>query len=114
MHHLDGINSGRKISFWYGARSKKEMFYDEDFKELVEKYPNFFYHVALSEPEAEDNWTGQTGFINVCLVDAYLSTHEDPAEIEYYLCGPPPMINAVIHSLHEMGVEDDMIFYDKF
>lgn len=114
LHQLDGINSGRRISFWYGARSQKEMFYDQDFKELVEKYPNFSYHVALSHPEAEDNWTGQTGFINTYLVDAYLSTHEDPAEIEYYLCGPPPMIDSVIHSLHEMGVEDDMIFYDKF
>ena len=114
LHQLDGINSDRRISFWYGARSIKEMFYDEDFKELVEKYPNFSYHVALSDPDAEDNWTGQTGFINTYLVDAYLSTHEDPAEIEYYLCGPPPMINSVIHTLHEMGVEDDMIFYDKF
>jgi len=114
LHQLDGIHSGRRISFWYGARSIKEMFYDEDFKELVEKYPNFSYHVALSDPDAEDNWTGQTGFINTYLVDAYLSTHEDPAEIEYYLCGPPPMINSVIHTLHEMGVEDDMIFYDKF
>ncbi|MGD9686139.1 MAG: NADH:ubiquinone reductase (Na(+)-transporting) subunit F, partial [Desulfobacter sp.] len=114
LHQLDGIHSSRRISFWYGARSIKEMFYDEDFKELVEKYPNFSYHVALSDPDAEDNWTGQTGFINTYLVDAYLSTHEDPAEIEYYLCGPPPMINSVIHSLHEMGVEDDMIFYDKF
>ncbi|MBP9598734.1 MAG: NADH:ubiquinone reductase (Na(+)-transporting) subunit F [Desulfobacter sp.] len=114
LHQLDGIHSGRRISFWYGARSIKEMFYDEDFKELVEKYPNFSYHVALSDPDAEDNWTGQTGFINTYLVDAYLSTHEDPAEIEYYLCGPPPMINSVIHNLHEMGVEDDMIFYDKF
>ncbi|HBT87951.1 NADH:ubiquinone reductase (Na(+)-transporting) subunit F [Desulfobacter sp.] len=114
LHQLDGIHSGRRISFWYGARSIKEMFYDEDFKELVEKYPNFSYHVALSNPDAEDNWTGQTGFLNTYLVDAYLSTHEDPAEIEYYLCGPPPMINSVIHTLHEMGVEDDMIFYDKF
>ena len=114
LHQLDGIHSGRRISFWYGPRSIKEMFYDEDFKELVEKYPNFSYHVALSDPDAEDNWTGQTGFLNTYLVDAYLSTHEDPAEIEYYLCGPPPMINSVIHTLHEMGVEDDMIFYDKF
>ena len=114
LHQLDGINSGRKISFWYGARSIKEMFYDEDFKELVEKYPNFSYHVALSAPDPEDNWTGQTGFINSYLVDTYLSTHEDPAEIEYYLCGPPPMIDSVIESLYEMGVEDDMIFYDKF
>jgi len=114
LHQLDGIHSGRRISIWYGARSIKEMFYDDDFKELVEKYPNFSYHVALSDPDAEDNWTGQTGFLNTYLVDAYLSTHEDPAEIEYYLCGPPPMINSVIHTLHEMGVEDDMIFYDKF
>lgn len=114
LHQLDGINSGRKISFWYGARSKKEMFYDDEFKELVEKYPNFSYHVALSEPESADNWTGRTGFINTYLVDAYLGAHEDPAEIEYYLCGPPPMIDSVIHSLYEMGVEDDMIFYDKF
>jgi len=73
---LAGINSGRQISFWYEARSKKEMFYDEEFKEFVEKYPNFSYHMALSEPEAEDNWTGQTGFSNACLVDAYLSTHD--------------------------------------
>jgi Na+-transporting NADH:ubiquinone oxidoreductase subunit F len=114
LHQLDGINSGRKISFWYGARSIKEMFYDEDFKELVEKYPNFSYHVALSAPDPEDDWTGRTGFINTYLVDTYLSTHEDPAEIEYYLCGPPPMIDSVIDSLYEMGVEDDMIFYDKF
>ncbi len=114
LHQLDGINSGRRISFWYGARSKKEMFYDEDFKELVEKYPNFSYHVSLSHPEAEDKWSGQTGFINTYLVDTYLNTHEDPAEIEYYLCGPPPMIDSVIRSLHDMGVEDDMIFYDKF
>ena len=114
LHQLNGINSGRTISFWYGARAQKEMFYDEDFKELVEKYPNFSYHVALSAPEAEENWTGQTGFINTYLVNEYLSTHEDPAEIEYYLCGPPPMIDSVINSLYEMGVEDDMIFYDKF
>lgn len=114
LHQLDGINSGRRISFWYGARSKREMFYDEDFRELVEKYPNFSYHVALSQPDADDDWTGPTGFINAYLVDEYLSTHDDPAEIEYYLCGPPPMIDSVIHSLHEMGVEDDMIFYDKF
>ncbi len=114
LHQLDGVNSGRKITFWYGARSRKEMFYDEDFKDLDERYPNFSYHVALSAPEPEDNWTGMTGFINTNLCEFYLNDHEDPAEIEYYLCGPPPMIDSVINTLHDMGVEDDMIFYDKF
>ncbi len=70
--------------------------------------------MALSAPDPEDDWAGRTGFINSYLVDTYLSTHEDPAEIEYYLCGPPPMIDSVIDSLYEVGVEDDMIFYDKF
>ncbi|WDP84868.1 MAG: NADH:ubiquinone reductase (Na(+)-transporting) subunit F [Desulfobacter sp.] len=114
LHQLDGIDSGRKISFWYGARSKREMFYDEDFKDLEARYKNFSYHVALSSPEKEDHWTGLQGFIHTHLCDEYLCSHEDPAEIEYYLCGPPPMIDAIISGLYEMGIEDDMIFYDKF
>ncbi|MEE4362886.1 MAG: NADH:ubiquinone reductase (Na(+)-transporting) subunit F [Desulfotignum sp.] len=114
LHQLEGINSGRKISFWYGARSVKEMFYHEEFTDLAERYDNFTYHVALSSPEKEDNWTGLTGFVHTHLIDSYLNDHEDPTEIEYYLCGPPPMIDAVIDSLYELGVEDDMIFYDKF
>ncbi len=114
LHQLEGINSNRKISFWYGARSVKEMFYHEEFTDLAERYDNFTYHVALSSPEKEDNWTGLTGFIHTHLIDSYLNDHEDPTEIEYYLCGPPPMIDAVIESLYELGVEDDMIFFDKF
>ncbi len=114
FHQTRGINSGRKMSYWYGARSKKEMFYDEDFRQLEEDYPNFRYNVALSSPEDDDDWSGLTGFIHNHLCDSYLCRHEDPTEIEYYLCGPPPMIDAVIDALYEMGVEDDMIFYDKF
>ncbi|HKJ99553.1 MAG TPA: NADH:ubiquinone reductase (Na(+)-transporting) subunit F [Desulfotignum sp.] len=114
LHQLEGIHSGRKISFWYGARSVKEMFYHEEFTDLAERFDNFTYHVALSSPEKEDDWNGLTGFIHIHLIDSYLKDHEDPTEIEYYLCGPPPMIDAVIESLYELGVEDDMIFYDKF
>lgn len=114
LHQLDGIDSGRKITFWYGARSLKEMFYDEDFKDLEQRYDNFKYMVALSNPEPEDNWEGMTGFIHNHLCGTYLCDHEDPTEIEYYLCGPPPMIDAVINALYDMGVEDDMIYYDKF
>ena len=114
LHQLDGIQSSRKISFWYGARSKREMFYDEDFKDLVERFSNFSYNVSLSNPEESDNWSGPTGFIHTHLHDTYLADHEDPTEIEYYLCGPPPMIDAVINTLYDLGVADDMIFYDKF
>ena len=114
LHQLDGIDSGRKITFWYGARSLKEMFYDEDFKDLEERYDNFSYNVALSSPEEEDKWTGPTGFIHTYLCSEYLCQHGDPTEIEYYLCGPPPMIDAIISALYDLGVEDDMIYYDKF
>ncbi len=114
LHQLDGIGSKRKISFWYGARSKKEMFYDEDFKDLENRHDNFSYHIALSSPDKEDNWTGLTGFIHNHLCGTYLCNHEDPTEIEYYLCGPPPMIDAIINALYDLGVEDDMIYYDKF
>jgi Na+-transporting NADH:ubiquinone oxidoreductase subunit F len=114
LHQLDGIDSGRKITYWYGARSLKEMFYEEDFRDLEQRYENFTFHMALSSPDPEDNWTGLTGFIHNHLCGTYLCEHDDPTEIEYYLCGPPPMIDAVINSLYDMGVEDDMIFYDKF
>ncbi|MCK5032057.1 MAG: NADH:ubiquinone reductase (Na(+)-transporting) subunit F, partial [Calditrichia bacterium] len=106
--------SDRKISFWYGARSLREMFYDDEFKTIKNKFPNFSYTVALSEPMPEDNWTGSTGFIHQVVQDEYLCKHEDPGEIEYYLCGPPMMIDAVNQMLYNMGVDEEMIAYDVF
>ncbi|MCA9393497.1 MAG: NADH:ubiquinone reductase (Na(+)-transporting) subunit F [Candidatus Omnitrophica bacterium] len=104
----------RKVSFWYGARSKREMFYTEDFTGIEEKYKNFSYHVALSEPLPEDNWTGPTGFIHQVVLENYLKNHPEPEEIEYYLCGPPMMINAVQNMLDSLGVPEEMIAFDSF
>jgi len=104
----------RKISFWYGARSKREMFYDDEFKALEKEFPNFSYHVALSDPMKEDNWDGPVGFIHQVVQDNYLAKHEAPEDIEYYMCGPPMMIDAVDSMLYNLGVEPEMIDYDKF
>ena len=93
----------RKISYWYGARSKNEIFYEEDFRELEEKFPNFTFHIALSEPLPEDKWTGPVGFIHQVILDNYLIDHEEPEEIEYYMCGPGPMANAVEGMLDSLG-----------
>ena len=114
FHLFQTLKTGRKVSFWYGARSVREMFYDEHFKEIESKYPNFSYNVALSEPMEEDNWSGHTGFIHQVLHDEYLENHEDPTEIEYYMCGPPPMINACDGMLDSLGVDKEMIAYDSF
>jgi Na+-transporting NADH:ubiquinone oxidoreductase subunit F len=114
LHQLNGLNTNRKISFWYGARSWQEMFYDDEFRELAEKYENFTYHVALSDPQPEDNWQGLTGYIHLCLYEEYLKDHEDPTEIEFYLCGPPPMISSIEKMLDDLGVEPEIIAYDKF
>lgn len=104
----------RKVSFWYGARSKREMFYDDEFKGIDENFPNFSYNVALSEALPEDNWTGLTGFIHSALYEHYLKQHEEPEEIEYYLCGPPLMIDAVQEMLDSLGVPPEMIAFDSF
>jgi Na+-transporting NADH:ubiquinone oxidoreductase subunit F len=114
FYQLRMAKTSRKMSFWYGARSKKEMFYDEEFKELAQMHSNFSYHVALSEPQPEDHWDGLVGYIHQCLLDTYLNDHPDPTEIEYYLCGPPPMIESVERMLDDLGVEPGMIAYDKF
>ncbi|MCH7762127.1 MAG: NADH:ubiquinone reductase (Na(+)-transporting) subunit F [Candidatus Marinimicrobia bacterium] len=115
LYHLfNTLKTGRKVSFWYGARSLREMFYDDEFKKIADSFPNFNYNVALSEPLPEDNWEGPTGFIHQVLHDIYLKDHEDPTEIEYYMCGPPPMIAALDNMLYELGVEKDMIAYDSF
>jgi len=114
FHLFHTLKTGRKVSFWYGARSLREMFYDEEFKKIADEFPNFTYNVALSEPMPEDNWTGPTGFIHQVAHDNYLSNHEDPTEIEYYMCGPPPMIKAVEDMLDDLGVEKEMIAFDSF
>ena len=106
--------TGRKVSFWYGARSKREVFYEEDFREIEQKADNFSFNIALSEPQPEDNWEGYVGFIHQVVLDTYLDTHEDPTEIEYYLCGPPLMLSAVNKMLYDLGVEPDMIMFDEF
>jgi len=111
---LRRLNSKRKISFWYGARSKREMFYIEDFDSLQAENENFQWHVALSDPMEEDNWTGYTGFIHNVLRDNLLKDHPAPEDCEYYMCGPPMMNSAVINMLEDLGVERDNIFLDDF
>ncbi len=114
LHHLEALETKRTVSFWYGARSLQELFFDEEFRALEKKHPNFTFHVALSDPQPEDNWSGMTGYIHQYLRDQYLIKHEDPTEIEYYLCGPPLMIDAIEEMLDDMGVEPEMIAFDKF
>ncbi|HAD09661.1 MAG TPA: NADH:ubiquinone reductase (Na(+)-transporting) subunit F [Porticoccaceae bacterium] len=111
---LKRLNSNRKMTFWYGARSLREMFYDDEYDMLARENDNFDWYVALSDPQPEDNWEGLTGFIHNVLYDEYLKNHEAPEDCEYYMCGPPMMNAAVIQMLHDLGVEDDHIFLDDF
>ena len=111
---LDRIGTKRKMTFWYGARSKREMFYVEDFDRLAAEHDNFEWHVALSDPQPEDEWTGDTGFIHNVLLENYLGEHEAPEDCEFYMCGPPMMNQAVINMLHDLGVEDENILLDDF
>ncbi|MGR9087509.1 MAG: NADH:ubiquinone reductase (Na(+)-transporting) subunit F [Gammaproteobacteria bacterium] len=111
---LRRIKSQRKMTFWYGARSKREMFYVEDFDMLAKENPNFTWHVGLSDPLPEDNWTGYTGFIHNVLYENYLKNHPAPEDCEYYLCGPPMMNSAVIKMLLDNGVEPENILLDDF
>jgi Na+-transporting NADH:ubiquinone oxidoreductase subunit F len=104
----------RRVSYWYGARSKREIFYEKEFKKIVKQFPNFKFYIALSEPKEEDNWKGHTGFIHQVIYDEYLSKLEEPEEIEYYLCGPPLMNEAVLKMLYDLGVPDEMIAFDDF
>ena len=108
------INTDRKITFWYGARSLKEMFYVDEFDKLDNENDNFSWHVALSDPLPEDNWSGDTGFIHQVLFDNYLKNHPAPEDCEYYLCGPPMMNKAVIDMLLDLGVERENIALDDF
>ena len=114
FHLFDTLKTGRKVSYWYGARSLREMFYDDQFQKIKDEFPNFSYNVALSDPLDEDNWEGYKGFIHQVLHDNYLEKHEDPTEIEYYICGPPMMLTACKNMLDSLGVEPDMIDFDDF
>jgi len=102
------------ISYWYGARSMREVFYEDEFRELEKKHPNFKFHLALSAPLPEDNWDGMTGFIHQVVRDNYLAEHEAPEDCEYYMCGPPMMIDACMEMLENHGVERESIHYDDF
>lgn len=104
----------RKATFWYGGRSTRELFYMDDFEKIQKENPNFKFNVALSEPKAEDKWTGYTGFIHQVILDNYLKTHPEPEEIEYYICGPPMMNEAVIKMLDDYGVPKENIAFDDF
>ncbi len=111
---LKRLHSNRKISFWYGARSLKEMFYQDEYDMLARENENFDWHVALSDPQPEDNWDGMTGFIHNVLFEQYLKNHPAPEDCEYYMCGPPMMNAAVVAMLSDLGVEPDNIFLDDF
>ena len=108
------LGSKRKMSLWYGARSKRELFYTEMFDRLANEHDNFDWHVALSEPEPTDEWKGFTGFIHRVLLENYLEDHAAPEDCEYYLCGPPLMVKAVVSTLDNLGVEQENIHYDDF
>jgi Na+-transporting NADH:ubiquinone oxidoreductase subunit F len=114
LDQLERVGTHRRVTFWYGARSAQEMFFDDDFKALQEKFNNFSYHVALSDPMPEDQWEGPVGFIHQVAYDLYLKDHRDPTEIEYYMCGPPMMLQAVKIMLDSLGVDLDMVAFDEF
>jgi len=114
FHLFHTLKTKRNVSFWYGGRSLRELFYINEFEEIEKQFPNFSLNIALSEPQPEDGWTGKVGFIHSVCLNNYLKDHEDPTEIEYYMCGPPPMIAAVNKMLYDLGVEKEMISYDEF
>lgn len=103
-----------KVSYWYGGRSSRELFYEEEFEKLAAENSNFSWNIALSDPMPEDNWTGYTGFIHQVLHDAYLKDHPAPEDCEYYICGPPMMLQAVLNMLDDLGVEPENIAFDDF
>lgn len=111
---LKRLNSDRKISFWYGARSLRECFYDDEYDMLAAENDNFEWHLALSDPQPEDNWDGLTGFIHNVLYEQYLKDHEAPEDCEFYMCGPPMMNAACIKMLNDLGVENENIMLDDF
>ena len=113
-HLFETLKTGRRVSFWYGARSRQEIFYQDYFENLARQFPNFSFHLALSEPQPDDNWTGSTGFIHEVLEQEYLKNHANPAGMEYYLCGPPMMVRATTEMLNRLGVAESQIAFDEF
>ncbi len=113
-HLLETEHTARKVSFWYGARSKQEIFYEDYFKNLAAAHRNFSFNLALSSPLTEDDWTGRVGFIHEVVLRDYLQGHPNPTGVEYYLCGPPMMIKACTRMLAELGVPESHISYDEF
>jgi Na+-transporting NADH:ubiquinone oxidoreductase subunit F len=114
FHLFHTLKTTRKVTFWYGARSRREIFYEKDFREIEKQFPNFKFHIALSEPKPEDHWTGYTGFIHQVILDHYLNTHDAPEDIEFYMCGPPMMTKAMTTMLDNLGVPPEMVLFDDF
>jgi Na+-transporting NADH:ubiquinone oxidoreductase subunit F len=114
FHLFHTLKSTRKTTFWYGGRSLRELFYIDEFRKIEKEFPNFSFYVALSEPLPEDSWDGYTGFIHQVILDNYLKHHPEPEEVEYYLCGPPLMNQAVLKMLDDYGVPSEMIAFDDF
>jgi Na+-transporting NADH:ubiquinone oxidoreductase subunit F len=111
---LRGRKSKRKISYWYGGRSLREVFYREEFEQLEREFPNFKYHLVLSQPSEDDKWDGHKGFVHSALSEHYLNDHDAPEDCEYYMCGPPMMVDAALEMLDHMGVERENIYFDDF
>jgi Na+-transporting NADH:ubiquinone oxidoreductase subunit F len=114
FHLFHSLKTGRKVTFWYGARSRREIFYEEDFRAIERAFPNFRFTIALSDPKPDDNWKGKTGFIHQVIFDSYLKDHEAPEDIEFYMCGPPMMNSACVKMLDSLGVPNEMIMFDDF
>jgi Na+-transporting NADH:ubiquinone oxidoreductase subunit F len=114
LHLFKTQKTRRKVSYWYGGRSRQELFYTEIFREIESEFPNFTYHIALSEPLPEDKWDGPTGFIHTVLFNNYLQQHPQPEEVEYYICGPPLMLQACLRMLEDLGVPRENIAFDDF
>ena len=114
FHLFHTLKTGRKVSYWYGARNPNEVFYEDQFRQIEDEFPNFKFHIAMSEPRPEDNWEGHVGFIHQVLLENYLNDHSAPEDVEYYICGPPIMLQAVLGMLDNLGVEEEMIRFDDF
>ena len=114
FHLFHTLKSKRKVSYWYGARSLREVFYEEEFRAIEREFPNFSFHIALSEPQPEDNWEGLVGYIHSVVINEYLTKHDEPEDCEYYFCGPPLMLKAVLKMCDDFGVPDENIRFDDF